>query len=135
VLAVKKARPNAPDDLPESSVDIPVNPHPVLRYTTLRLAIFAVALVLLWLVRVRGLLLVALAVLISGLASYALLQRERDAVSARVAAAASQRKSRSAARAAREDGVAEELAESEAANVSDAPDVPDAPQLPAEPRS
>lgn len=94
-------------------VDLPVNPHPVLRYTTMRLAIFAAALGLLWLVRVRGLLLVALAVLVSGLASYVLLQRERDAVSSRVAVAASRRKARSAERTAREDDIAEALGQDE----------------------
>jgi hypothetical protein len=84
-----------------------------MRYTVFRLALFAVALGLLWLVHVRGLLLVALAVLISGLASYALLQRERDAMSVRVAAANSRRKARAAARAAREDDAADELATDE----------------------
>jgi hypothetical protein len=84
--------------------------HAVLRYTTLRLAIFLVALALLWLVRVRGLLLVALAVLISGLASYALLQRQRDLMSVQLAAASARRRDRAAARAAREDAVADELA-------------------------
>jgi hypothetical protein len=111
--AVKKARSGQPEKLTEPEVNLPVNPHPVLRYTSMRLAIFAVALGVLWLVRVRGLLLVALAVLISGLASYALLQRERDAMSARVAAAAGRRKARSAARVAREDDIAEELAQAD----------------------
>lgn len=54
---------------------------PLLAYTGLRLLVFAVALVLLWLVGARGLLLVALAVLISGVASYVLLSRQRDALS------------------------------------------------------
>jgi hypothetical protein len=55
--------------------------RPLLAYTGLRLLVFAVALVLLWLVGARGLLLVALAVLISGVASYVLLSRQRDALS------------------------------------------------------
>jgi hypothetical protein len=52
-----------------------------LAYTGLRLLVFAVALILLWLVGARGLLLVALAVLVSGVASYVLLSRQRDALS------------------------------------------------------
>lgn len=116
---MKKARSAATDIRtdpradPDPAVNLPVNPHPVLRYTTMRLAIFAVALGLLWLVRVRGLLLVALAVLVSGLASYVLLQRERDAVSTRVAVAASRRKARSVERTSREDDIAEELAQAD----------------------
>jgi len=97
------------DDNADADFQPPVNPHPVMRYSVFRLALFAVALGLLWLVQVRGLLLVALAVLISGLASYALLQRERDAMSVRVAAASARRKARATARAAREDDIADEL--------------------------
>lgn len=87
--------------------------HATLRYTTLRLAIFVVALGLLWLVRVGGVLLVALAMLVSGLASYAVLRPQRDAMSAQLAAASARRRARSAARAARED-------ESAAAQFTDA---------------
>jgi Protein of unknown function (DUF4229) len=50
-------------------------------YTGLRLLLFAVVLVLLWLVGARGLLLLALAVLISGIASVVLLSSQRDALS------------------------------------------------------
>ncbi|HEX7106647.1 MAG TPA: DUF4229 domain-containing protein [Acidothermaceae bacterium] len=105
---------STPKDPAEDGFELPVNPHPVLRYTVLRLAIFAIALGLLWLVRVRGLLLVALAVLVSGLASYALLQRERDAMSARIAQTSARRKARAASRAAREDEIADELAREQA---------------------
>jgi hypothetical protein len=52
-----------------------------LTYTGLRLLLFAVVLVLLWLVGARGWLLLALAVLISGIASVVLLSRQRDALS------------------------------------------------------
>lgn len=83
--------------------------HATLRYSTFRLAIFAVVLVLLWLVRVRGVLLVALALLVSGLASYALLRQQRDEMSMQLAGATQRRRKRSAARAAREDEVADEL--------------------------
>ncbi len=101
-----------PDQEPVASADVERarNSHTVLRYTTLRLAIFLLALALLWLVRVRGLLLVALALVISGLASYVLLSRQRDAMSVQLSAATARRRARAAARAAREDDVAEELA-------------------------
>jgi hypothetical protein len=102
------------------NVQPPVNLHPVMRYSVFRLALFAVAVGLLWLVQVRGLLLVALAVLISGLASYALLQRERDAMSARVAEVSARRKARATERAAREDDIADELA-AEAVGQKDEP--------------
>lgn len=89
----------------------PSNQHPFLRYTVLRLAIFFFVLLLLWLVQVRGLLLVALAILISGLASFTLLSKQRDEMSIKVAEARGRRKERAATRAAREDGIADELAE------------------------
>ena len=82
----------------------PPRPHAVLRYTTLRLALFLVALALLWLVRIRdGLLLVAIALVLSGLASYVLLAAQRDAMSAQLHAARIRRSARAGARAARED--------------------------------
>ena len=87
--------------------------HAALRYTTLRLAIFVLALGLLWLVRVRGVLLVALALLISGLASYVLLRPQRDAMSAQIADATKRRRRRSVEHAAREDAIADELGEAE----------------------
>jgi hypothetical protein len=59
--------------------------RPVLLYTAARLGLFAVALGLLWLLQLRGLWLVAGAVLLSGLASYVVLARQRDAVSGVVA--------------------------------------------------
>ncbi len=56
----------------------------VLRYTAARAALLGVALGLLYLLGARGLLLLGLALLVSGLASYVLLSRQRDAVSATV---------------------------------------------------
>ena len=50
-------------------------------YTGLRFLLFAVVLLLLWLIGARGLLLIALAVLISGIASVVLLSPQRDALS------------------------------------------------------
>ncbi|HZB31797.1 MAG TPA: DUF4229 domain-containing protein [Streptosporangiaceae bacterium] len=60
----------------------------VLAYTAARLALFAAAAGVLYLLGARGLLLVALAVLISGLVSLVLLSRQRDAMSAAVTSAA-----------------------------------------------
>ena len=61
----------------------------VLAYTTARLLLFVAATGLLYLAGARGLLLLALALLVSGIASYVLLSRQRDrmsgALSARVA--------------------------------------------------
>jgi hypothetical protein len=53
-----------------------------LAYTSARILIFVVALVLLDLAGAKGITLLALAVLISGLASYILLSKQRDAMSA-----------------------------------------------------
>jgi hypothetical protein len=57
----------------------------VLRYTLMRLAIFAAVLVLLFLAGARGILLAALTVAVSMALSYLLLARQRDAVAAVVA--------------------------------------------------
>jgi hypothetical protein len=62
-----------------------VNVHPVLRYTTLRISLFLGVLLLLSLLGLRDLPLLALAVLVSGLISYSLLSKQRDAMSGVVA--------------------------------------------------
>jgi Protein of unknown function (DUF4229) len=53
----------------------------VLAYTSARIVLFVAALGLLYLTGARGLLLVALALLASGILSYVLLSRQRDAMS------------------------------------------------------
>ena len=53
----------------------------VLVYTSARLVLFLVALVLLYLAGARGLLLAALALLVSGVVSFVLLSRQRDVMS------------------------------------------------------
>ena len=58
----------------------------VLRYTVLRLALFGAALGLLALAGARGILLVALTVVVSLALSYLLLRRQRDALAAAIAA-------------------------------------------------
>jgi TctA family transporter len=52
-----------------------------LSYTAARLVLFLVALVLLYFAGARGLLLAALALLVSGIASFVLLSRQRDVMS------------------------------------------------------
>jgi Protein of unknown function (DUF4229) len=63
----------------------------VLAYTTARLLLFIAATGLLYLAGARGLLLLGLALLVSGIASYVILSRQRDrmsgALSARLAGA------------------------------------------------
>jgi hypothetical protein len=55
-----------------------------LAYTATRILLFIVVLGLLYVVRVRGFLLLGLAVLISGLVSFVLLSRQRDAMAAAI---------------------------------------------------
>ena len=50
-------------------------------YTTARILLFVVAMILLYLVGARSLLLVALALLVSGIASFVLLSKQRDRMS------------------------------------------------------
>jgi hypothetical protein len=54
--------------------------HATFVYTTSRILLFAVVLGLLYVVGARGLLLVGLAVLISGIVSFIVLSRQRDAM-------------------------------------------------------
>ena len=54
-------------------------------YTTARILLFIAATGLLYLVGARGLLLLGLALLVSGIASYVLLSRQRDAMSGAIA--------------------------------------------------
>jgi Mn2+/Fe2+ NRAMP family transporter len=55
-------------------------------YTSARILLFVAAAGLLYLVGARGLLLLGLALLVSGIASYVLLSRQRDAMSGAIAA-------------------------------------------------
>ena len=57
-----------------------------LGYTSARIALFLVALVLLYFAGARGLLLAALALLVSGIASFVLLSRQRDVMSGALSA-------------------------------------------------
>lgn len=75
----------------------------VLIYTLSRLVLFAATAGVLFLVGARGFLLLALAILISGVVSFVLLSRQRDAVSSSVTARASRIQQNMAEGAARED--------------------------------
>ncbi|WP_084956069.1 DUF4229 domain-containing protein [Thermoactinospora rubra] len=58
--------------------------HPVLVYTLSRIGLFLVALGLLYVLGMRSWLLILAAAVFSGIASYVLLSKQRDAVSARL---------------------------------------------------
>jgi Protein of unknown function (DUF4229) len=75
----------------------------VLIYTLSRLALFAATAGVLYLVGAHGFLLLALAILISGVISFVLLSRQRDAVSRSVTERASRIQQGLAEGAARED--------------------------------
>ena len=86
--------------------------HATLRYATLRIAIFVVSLAVLWgavaltghIVTGNGVLYLMMgALLISGIASFFLLSRQRDAMSAQVAARAEKMTDKFQANAALED--------------------------------
>ena len=67
----------------------------VLFYTVSRILLFIVVLLLLDLAGARGLLLIALALLISGLLSYVLLSRQRDSMAGSLTGRLSRRRSTS----------------------------------------
>ena len=75
----------------------------VLIYSLSRLALFAATAGVLFLVGARGFLLLALAILISGVVSFVLLSRQRDAVSSSVTERAGRIQRNLAEGAARED--------------------------------
>jgi hypothetical protein len=96
--------PSVNSDGPDADQPAPRRPYAILRYTTLRLALFVLALVVLWLVRIRdGVLLVAIALVLSGLASFVLLAGQRAAMSAQLHGVAQRRRAKAQLRAARED--------------------------------
>lgn len=77
--------------------------HPAISYTINRLLLFAASMGVLYLLGARDLLLVVLAIVISGLLSYVVLVRQRDAMSAAVAARVERTKDRLDRLAAAED--------------------------------
>lgn len=72
----------------------PAVPHAGLRYTGLRVALFAAVGSALYLVGVRGLPLLVLAVLLSGLVSLFALNRQRDAAAANIERGMARRRAR-----------------------------------------
>jgi Protein of unknown function (DUF4229) len=90
----------------------PVGPvrrvSPVVVYTSSRVAIFVVCMMILWLLGMKSLLLVAVAFLLSGLASFVLLSRQRDAMSSDVVERAARMKRRFNERLTAEDEVDED---------------------------
>jgi hypothetical protein len=56
-----------------------------LAYTTARILLFVVSMIVLYLVGARGVLLLALALVVSGIASFVLLSRQRDVMSGALA--------------------------------------------------
>jgi hypothetical protein len=96
-----------------------------LTYTLSRLLLFVVVLLLLDLAGARGILLIALALLISGLLSYVLLSRQRDAMAGSL-------RSRLSGRTRRADSFRTRLAEgTRAEDAEDADDEQAAPAAPA----
>ena len=79
----------------------------VLRYTALRVLVLAAVAALLWLAGLRGLWLLLIAVLVSGLVSLVLLRRQRDAMSAALFERQQAVRRRLAERAAAEDAAAD----------------------------
>ena len=105
---------NSPDDLttaqpPAASPDVPAaagsSGHPFLVYTAARILVFLAAAGVLYLFGARGFLLLVLAVLVSGLISFIVLNRLRDQVSERVAARMDASRERRERAAAAEDDV------------------------------
>ncbi|HEY7143455.1 MAG TPA: DUF4229 domain-containing protein [Streptosporangiaceae bacterium] len=72
-------------------------------YTSARIMIFVIALVLLYLAGARNLLLIGLALVLSGIVSFVLLSRQRDAMSSALARRISGFRSRLSAGARAED--------------------------------
>jgi hypothetical protein len=81
-----------------------VKGHAFLRYTTARIALFVLAVFVVWLTRLAaGVLLVIIALFISGLASFALLRGQRSEVSAALFARQERRRARRLASRVDED--------------------------------
>ena len=80
-----------------------------LLYTGSRIAVFAVLLGLLYGVGVRGLVVIFISLVLSGVLSYFLLDRQRAAFAAAVEARVETRRGKTSARTAREDEIADAL--------------------------
>jgi Mn2+/Fe2+ NRAMP family transporter len=74
-----------------------------LAYTSARILLFVVGVVLLYLAGARGILLLALALVVSGIASFVLLSRQRDVMSGALTARLGNRRARTTSLRARLD--------------------------------
>lgn len=74
-----------------------------LAYTSARILLFVVSMILLYLIGVRGLLLLPLALVVSGIASFVLLSRQRDLMSGALVGRLRNRRQRTAGFRARLD--------------------------------
>ena len=94
--------------------------RPFLVYSASRVGVFAALLGLLYGVGVRGLIVVFIALVLSGVLSYFLLERQRTAFAAAVEARVERRRHAAVAKVNREDAIADQLIAEEAAlrNVS-----------------
>ncbi len=91
------------EDSPSPQSVAPRTPYAILLYTLARIGLLFLVGFVLYLLGMRSILLIVVAFLISGLLSFFLLDRLRDAVSARFADRLARSKQASAARAAAED--------------------------------
>jgi uncharacterized membrane protein YgcG len=95
---------DAADDAAAAADPVLARSHPILRYSTARIALFVAASLLMWLVHLAsGALLVMIALLVSGLASYVLLGRQRAELSVALFELRERRRAKVAAATARED--------------------------------
>jgi uncharacterized membrane protein len=94
--------------------------RPLLIYTGSRIGVFVALLGLLYGIGVRGLIVVLIALVLSGILSYFLLDRQRTAFAAALEAGVQRRRARAVARTNREDEIADRLIAEEQAqrNVS-----------------
>ena len=74
-----------------------------LAYTSARILLLVVAMILLYLAGARGILLIALALVVSGIASFVLLSRQRDVMSGALTARLRNRRARTTSLRARLD--------------------------------
>jgi uncharacterized membrane protein YqgA involved in biofilm formation len=87
-------------------------------YSGSRVGVFAVLLGLLYVVGVRGVIVVLIALVLSGVLSYFLLDRQRSAFAAALEERVKRRRERAAAKSAREDEIADRLIAEEQARRS-----------------
>jgi hypothetical protein len=100
----------------------------VLVYSSSRIAIFAITLAVLYAFGMRQVLLLAVAVVVSGLLSFVLLSRQRDAMSAAVVDRGSGLRQRMRERTEAEDAAADALHGESAGGETSAEGEPDAQQ-------